>query len=400
MPTDKLSVLWIDDQIAGLSTFVEALKKAGFNVEPASGTADGLRVAQMRDFDIYLVDLRMPPPDGIECLRSLHRLNPRGRFASLSSFHYLERYRRRLEALDFRVQLMDKDFPDALSSDFSNHFIAPICKLAEEGVTMTIHDEKSVLADVPKDNPFDIPLANFNKLSLMVKDNLKRQAGKIAHDVVQKAFEEGNIWVMLCGNPQVIHAKASCLDEIPSDHDIAEFAVNQGRPVFQFWSQVSVDDMWSPCAVDNRASYYPTVSLQFGLHKVRVHFDTGAPYSFFSYEELRALEVVPPTTDWNEAWRKGVPEPYWSRRLKLEAELHCQETGQSQLVSITGQFVRDWEASPYARHCAKACPGGDTVNGEPKLCPDRKGLVGRNLLIENALVIVLDGRKRITGFKS
>jgi len=128
----------VDDQIAGLSAYVAALKSAGLNVTTADKTEDAVKLAEQGAFGVVLVDIRMPPPDGIECLSQFHRLRPSAKFATLSSYHYLERYKTQLRNLDFPVELIDKDFPDTMAPDFKERFLRPIQDLVAQGVTKTI----------------------------------------------------------------------------------------------------------------------------------------------------------------------------------------------------------------------------------------------------------------------
>jgi hypothetical protein len=160
-----------------------------------------------------------------------------------------------------------------------------------------------------------------------------------------------------------------------------------------------IDATWAPCGDPGGQSYYPTVTLEFGERQVSVHFDTGAPMTFFSYEELLALEVIRPTTFFAEKRRAGSEAPkYWATALHVRGRIRCQGTGQTAEIIIRGQAVRDWDHAPFARFCKATCPSNPDASGQ-RLCPDRKALVGRNLLIENALVVVLDGKKRKTLLK-
>jgi CheY-like chemotaxis protein len=386
-------LLWVDDQILGLKTFVDALNENGFNVSTAASTAEAVRLAEQQHFDVCLVDIRMPDVDGIECLRIFHRLMPEAKLAALSSYHYLERYRQQLLHIGFDVQIIDKDFPDPLAPDFSAIFLDPIRQFAKEGVTQTIRSQDELAKLRAQDDPFDIPLVEFNRLPLSIKDQLRLRAGQLAKDAIQKAFREGKVWVMLCGNNSVIRAQASHLNEIPTDEETMEFAKSQQRPAYFFWNEVSAEDMWTACEA---VSHYPTVTLEFEKSQITVHFDTGAPWTFFSYEDLLSLEIVRPTTNFGPSYRKGFRDPYWAASLVITAEIRDQRSGETQTIEISGQAVRDWEQSPFAKLCRETCPGFEFEPGEPWKCPARKALIGRNLLIENALVLVLDGKTRQT----
>jgi hypothetical protein len=115
--------------------------------------------------------------------------------------------------------------------------------------------------------------------------------------------------------------------------------------------------------------------------------------TFFSYEKLLELEAVRPTTNFALA-RRGL-EPYWATALNTEVILKCQQGDQARTVRLTGQAVRDWLGAPFARTCDDLCPYGPKPRSE-SLCVRRQGLVGRNVLTENALVLILDGIRRQT----
>src|ERR1039457_6968037 len=86
-------LLWVDDDIAHFGPFIEELKLTGFKVSTSSSTDDALKACRENTFDVILVDILMPPPDGIELLRRVRPIQPNASLAALSSFLYLARYR-------------------------------------------------------------------------------------------------------------------------------------------------------------------------------------------------------------------------------------------------------------------------------------------------------------------
>jgi CheY-like chemotaxis protein len=400
----KLDLLWVDDGIAGLSAFVKALENAGFAVTTADSTTAAVGLAKLRPFSLCLVDLNMPSPDGVECLRQLRSLLPGAKLAALSGYLYLARYQAELHSLPFEVELLDKGrFVAPTSPGFEDQFIAPVRRLATEGVTTTIRTQADMVIQMGGRNPFEIPLAEFSELPLLVKDQMRIQAGKIARKVLDRAFADGKLWVMLCGDSSAIRASATSPTELWDEERIMEFGVAQQRVPFIFWNDTATEDIdlsagWRPCGGESGLAYYPTVTLEFQDRVISVHFDTGSPMTFFSYEELIELEWMRPTDLFGLRRRKGAEHAeYWAALLHIHARLRCQRSGQtSDVLDIRGQAVRDWEHGPFARFCSgdqEACPAGARKG---QLCPDRKALVGRNLLIENALVLVLDGKNRMT----
>ena len=109
--------------------------------------------------------------------------------------------------------------------------------------------------------------------------------------------------------------------------------------------------------------------------------------TFFSYEKLLELKIIRPTHLFGSAKLiRGAGAVYKAVPMKLQTILKCQTTGQTKLVQLTGQAVRDWHTSPYA----------SIKFNESEHSFERIGVVGRNLLIENKLSITLDGWKRQT----
>lgn len=394
--TPRTQILWVDDHIDGFAPYVAALNDAGFEVTTAASTPAALTLARQRPFDIVLVDILMPPPDGIELLRRVRPLQPAAALGTFSSYLYLDRYRDQLRALAFPVELIDKDFAPIDAPDFDERFIVPIRELATRGVTKTISVQDLHLSMDRERDPFDLPLHEFMRMPILEKDKLVQRARKIAAPTIEKAFAEGKIWVLLCGDKKQIRTHASSPADIPSDEKIMEFARNQQRPPYQFFKAVTADDIWSDCGHGTYASDYPTLTLRGNGTQLTVHFDTGAPMTFFSYEELVRIGVMRPTTNFGLSERTS-HKPYMAAALNVEMTLVCQRSGQATRVTLTGQAVREWVDGPYARYCNEKC-GYELTPDQRRLCDERLALVGRNLLTENGLLLVLDGVSKKTGF--
>ncbi|HXU37935.1 MAG TPA: response regulator [Blastocatellia bacterium] len=400
----RTKLLWVDDQIAELGAYVRALEETGFQVQCADSTPAALVLAGANEYNIILVDILMPPPDGIELLRRIQPLQPNASLAALSSYLYLDRFRQQLRGLSFPVEVIEKDIPNVEAEDFQQRFLDPIRHLVDFGVTRTIdnQDKRIALENQTGSDPYNIPLVDFMKKSILEKDVLVTKAREIASSGIDRAFAEGKIWVMLCGSANQIRASATTGNEILSEEEVMEFARIQQRAPYQFWKPLNADDVWSGCGDVNSTKDYPTVTLIFGSdpentskEEIRiVHFDTGAPMTFFSYEELLRLGAIRPTTNFGLATRKSHGS-YWTVKLDVTVILRSQAGGDTKSVTLTGQAVRDWLMSPYARFCGTSCPVFDSQI-ERQLCLGRIGLIGRNLLVENSLILVLDGIQRKT----
>lgn len=400
------SILWVDDDIDKLGTYVEALKGHGFNVTTAISSEEALKIcSNQRNFDIILVDIRMPNPNGIELLRRIYPEYKNALFGVLSSFLYLPKYRAQIKSLDFKVEIIDKDLPGIEDADFYDRFIKPIKDITTNGITNTIDSNVQIKSSDEKD-PFAIEFHDFMRRQILEKDLLTDLAQKIASQTINNVFREGNIWVLLCGSKDIIRASAKDYSQILPEKAILDYALTLGRAPFQFFRPSVHEDMWSGCKDEFSYKNYPTVTLEINdlslnkpTKKIVAHFDTGSPVTVFSYEELRAINAIPPATFFanDYAVAGGRPGSVRSVLIKMKAQLKCQETGSTRKIDILGRAIRNWEDSVFQIKCNwDNCHLRQEGNEELLGCPERVALIGRDLLTHNNLKLVLNGHTKQT----
>ncbi len=73
---DTFSVLIVDDEVDYVETIVKRLKDRGLEVVGVNSGQAALDVIENQDFDIILLDVKMPGMDGIETLRELKKKKP------------------------------------------------------------------------------------------------------------------------------------------------------------------------------------------------------------------------------------------------------------------------------------------------------------------------------------
>lgn len=80
------SVLIVDDE-AGIRTALRAnFNRNGWNVETASGVDEATRLLEKREFHLVVSDMRMPDGNGLEVVRSAHKVSPSTAVILLTAF--------------------------------------------------------------------------------------------------------------------------------------------------------------------------------------------------------------------------------------------------------------------------------------------------------------------------
>ncbi len=72
--TETIRVLLVDDEEELLSSLSPVLRRRGFMVEIAQSGDEALQLAGERNFDVIVLDIRMPGMDGIETLKRLREI--------------------------------------------------------------------------------------------------------------------------------------------------------------------------------------------------------------------------------------------------------------------------------------------------------------------------------------
>ena len=75
MTTDKIKVLYIDDEVNNLSAFKANFRKV-YDVYTAESAAEGRKILETTEIEIILTDQRMPEMTGVEFLESIVKEYP------------------------------------------------------------------------------------------------------------------------------------------------------------------------------------------------------------------------------------------------------------------------------------------------------------------------------------
>ena len=72
----NIRVLLVDDEAAYVDVLANRLGKRGFEVKKAYTSPEALLVLRTQQFDVAVLDLKMPDMDGIEVLKIAKQVNP------------------------------------------------------------------------------------------------------------------------------------------------------------------------------------------------------------------------------------------------------------------------------------------------------------------------------------
>jgi DNA-binding NtrC family response regulator len=73
---EKFRVLIVDDEEDFVETIVKRLKDRGLEVSGATSGREALELMDGKEFDVAVLDVKMPGMDGIETLREMKKKNP------------------------------------------------------------------------------------------------------------------------------------------------------------------------------------------------------------------------------------------------------------------------------------------------------------------------------------
>ena len=84
------SVLIIDDHESTRATYSTILRLSGFDIAVAEDGKAGIELARARDFDVAVVDRRLPDMNGMEVARVLKLNHPLSRIVLVTAFPTIE----------------------------------------------------------------------------------------------------------------------------------------------------------------------------------------------------------------------------------------------------------------------------------------------------------------------
>lgn len=86
METVTKRILVVDDETNMRATLADILSDEGYRIDTAPDGLSAVQMCEQQDYDVVLLDVRMPGIDGVETFRRIHRLNDSVRVVMMSAY--------------------------------------------------------------------------------------------------------------------------------------------------------------------------------------------------------------------------------------------------------------------------------------------------------------------------
>jgi DNA-binding NtrC family response regulator len=111
---EKFSVLIVDDEEDFVETIVKRLRSKGLEAEGVHRGLEALELLEDTDFDVCVLDVRMPGMDGIETLREMKKKKPSMEVIMLTGHGSVESGIQGLQLGAYNYVMKPVPFPDLL----------------------------------------------------------------------------------------------------------------------------------------------------------------------------------------------------------------------------------------------------------------------------------------------
>jgi CheY-like chemotaxis protein len=397
-------ILWVDDQITAFGPHIDDLEDSGYEVIAVKTTERALTAVRNEGpFDAILVDLKMgEDEDGISLLDELYseidvRLT---KVIVLSSFLYQPIVRRRLVGLKMNVALLEKTRA-SVNGELASLAARLQDVLKREDVARPASDHFTDWEQAARSlDPFEISYESYLENPMAVRLELDLRAQADTRDVRMRLAKEGVIWSVFCGSSMEPVETATEAGAILSDQQVFALASAAGHPAYEFYERsefeeatgTEVDAVEESDSVEGCAGLpdYPFLRItvihrredNFAFNRSReIHFDSGLDMTAFDLDAALKMGLEVDTGNPAKFARyNGQDHAFYA--LSGDASVDRGTRGSLQ-VTISGRAYPSWLKSPFSRLCSDF----DCVAS--KLCHRRHALLGRNLLVENALELDL-----------
>jgi CheY-like chemotaxis protein len=367
-------ILHIDDDKAFLASTKTMFEQKGIDIYGVTNGGEAVQTLKeyehYYDYDLVIIDLAMPDLDGIKVYEEIRKINPKIPIF-IASAHFGEiNWERKLKPIEGDIKRIEKPFPIVVSKDFKK--IETLIRTERDRYKKELY------------GPFVYSLVEFMKLSEEAMDKVFEDAFEIHFPFVNIYFEQNSEidWVIIANSAGNIISFGKREDE-PDETELNTIAEKFDVPIFTYSRPKDVEEMqctWShKPSKSNPDDYYPTVLFEFDKPPGEIlycDFDTGSFYSFISYEELMGKHIIK-----RKIWNIG-SAILWSGPYRYYNDtVTCRLVGSSKKVDVRLKYqaVKKWINSPLVKNYK-----------------NRIGLIGREMLLDNRVKLVLNGRQKET----
>lgn len=111
---ERYRVLIVDDEEDFVDTMVRRLKAKGFDAQGVTRGRDALKMMESQEFDVCVLDVKMPGMDGIETLREMKKQKPLMEVIMLTGHGSVESGIQGLQLGAYNYVMKPVPFPDLL----------------------------------------------------------------------------------------------------------------------------------------------------------------------------------------------------------------------------------------------------------------------------------------------
>ncbi len=107
----KPRILVVDDEVAMRESLTDWLMEDGYEVRQASGGEEAISIAREIDFEVVLLDLKMPGMDGLETMKRLKEVSPETETVMMTAYATVDTAVQAMKvgAFDYMVKPFDPD---------------------------------------------------------------------------------------------------------------------------------------------------------------------------------------------------------------------------------------------------------------------------------------------------
>ncbi len=156
----KGQILLVDDNKDFLDSTKDVLEDAGYEVTPAHSGEEAVKLVKSREFDVVVMDIKMPGMNGVESYIEMKKIRPEIRTVMITAYSVEELIRQAMEEGAYGV--LKK--PLNMSSLFQT--IEKVRRKGEGGFILLADDDKDLcdsLQDVLNDNGYKVAVAYDGK---------------------------------------------------------------------------------------------------------------------------------------------------------------------------------------------------------------------------------------------